>query len=117
MAVRCAAECTTEPSVPKIKCLLSEPIKQANDPQKFIVPNYAHNMPKKIPIVQFKKQQNKMFKNNKQKKNELPHDKTNKMACSSSEDSDQPGRTLILLVLSCRSSNNYMYQKAFMAQN
>ena len=49
------------------------------------------------------------------RQDEPPHDKTNKTACASSEVSDQPGhprmprlirvfagRTLILLVLSCR---------------
>ena len=29
--------------------------------------------------------------------NEPPHDKTNKMACAPSEDSDQPGQTPILI--------------------
>ena len=33
---------------------------------------------------------------------EPPHDKTNKMACAPSEDSDQPGRLPSLISLHCR---------------
>ena len=35
------------------------------------------------------------------RKNELPHDKTNKMACAPSEDSDQSGHPPSLISLCC----------------
>ena len=56
------------------------------------------NYDKKHPVNFWRK----MAQNNKNRiKNKPPHDKTNKMASASSEDSDQPGHPHSLISLRC----------------
>ena len=45
---------------------------------------------------------------------ELPHDKTNKMACAPSKDSDQPRRPPSLISLRCALNEQLRFQAFFM---